>query len=156
MTVTTGEGVISIWTFAVGAGAGLGFATAASTALTELSAERSGIGSALLQALIKLGPAFGASILGSVLNSIYKSHVAFAGLPRSAAAAVKTSVFGGIAVAHQVGSAVLLASVRTAFVAGMNRSLQLVAGMAVVAIVLAIAFLPSHKRVAGNANSPRM
>jgi len=57
MTATSGDRFMALWTLVVGAGAGLGFATAASAALVELSAERSGVGSALLQAVIKLGPA---------------------------------------------------------------------------------------------------
>jgi len=81
MTTSTGDGYIAAYTFVVGAGAGLGLATAASAAMVQLSAERSGVGSALLQAIIKLGPAFGATILGSVLNSTYQSHVSVAGLP---------------------------------------------------------------------------
>jgi len=75
MTATSGDGFMSAWTVVVGAGAGLGFATAASAALVEVSADRSGVASALLQAVIKLGPAFGASILGSLLNSTYQAGV---------------------------------------------------------------------------------
>ena len=76
MTATSGDGFIAGWTFIVGLGGGVGFATAASAALVELSADRSGVGAALLQAVVKLGPAFGASFLGSVLNSTYQAQVA--------------------------------------------------------------------------------
>ena len=81
LTATSSDGFIAGWSFLVGAGAGLGFATSASAALVELSADRAGVGSALLQAVVKLGPAFGASILGSVLNSTYQGQVNVAGLP---------------------------------------------------------------------------
>jgi EmrB/QacA subfamily drug resistance transporter len=99
MTTTSGDAFIAAFTFVVGVGAGLGLATAASAAMVELSAERSGVGSAVVQAIVKLGPAFGATILGSVLNSTYQSQVSVAGLPAQAAAAVQQSVFGGLAVA---------------------------------------------------------
>jgi MFS transporter, DHA2 family, multidrug resistance protein len=144
MTLASGDAFIASWTFIVGAGAGLGFATSASAALIELSADRAGVGSALLQAVVKLGPAFGASFLGSVLNSTYQARVSVIGLPAAAAAAVKASVFGGLAMAQQVGSTTLLGSVRTAFVAGMDDALRVTAGVAAAAIVLALLFLPGR------------
>jgi MFS family permease len=144
MTVTSGDGLVAVWTFVVGAGSGLAFATAASTALVELPVERSGVASGLLQAIVKLGPAFSASILGSVLNSTYRSQVDLTGLPLSSAVAVKTSVFSGIAVAQQLGSPALLASARTAFVSGIDHSVQVAAGIAVVGLVLALIFLPQR------------
>lgn len=147
-TVASSDGFIAAWSFVAGAGAGLGFATSASAALVELSAERSGVGSALLQAVVKLGPAFGASILGSVLNAGYQSHVVVTGLPASAAAAVRASVFGGLAVAREIGSSPLLESIRTAFVAGMDDAVRVGAVAAVVAAALALAFLPSRRATA--------
>src|ERR1019366_1184658 len=148
LSATSGDGFIAAWTFVAGLGAGFVFATAASAAVVELSADRSGVGAALLQAVVKLGPAFGASFLGSVLNSTYQAQVAVSGLPASAAAAVKASVFGGLAVAQQTGSAELLASVKTAFVAGMDDAVRITAGVALVAIVLALLFLPARARAA--------
>src|SRR5487761_2435671 len=154
LTATSGDGFIAGWTFVVGMGGGVGFATAASAALVELSADRSGVGAALLQAVVKLGPAFGASFLGSILNSTYQAQVAVAGLPASAAATVKASVFGGLAVAQQVGSAALLDSVRTAFVAGMDDAVRVTAGVAVVGIVIALLFLPAGARAARLSEAP--
>jgi EmrB/QacA subfamily drug resistance transporter len=142
MTASSGDGYLALWIFVVGAGAGLGLATAASVAIVELSAERSGVGAALLQAVIKLGPAFGATILGSVLNSTYQARVSVTGLPADAAAAVHQSLFGGLAVAAQTGSAALLESVRTAFVAGMDDATRVGAMVAVAAAVVALAVLP--------------
>jgi hypothetical protein len=138
-----------------GAGAGLAFATAASAALVELSAERSGVGSALLQAIIKLGPAFGASILGSVLNATYQSQVQVTGLPPQAAAGVQGSVFSGLAVAQQLNSPELLTSIRTAFVAGMDDAVRVAALVAVAAVVLALGFLPARIRARGETAAPQ-
>ena len=58
---------VAAWTAVVGAGMGLAMATTASAALSELSQERAGIGSAVLQSLNKVGGPFGAAILGSVV-----------------------------------------------------------------------------------------
>jgi predicted MFS family arabinose efflux permease len=148
MTTTSGDSLIAAWSFITGAGAGLGFGTASSAALVEMDAERSGVASALLQTVIKLGPAFGASIMGSVLNSTYQARVAVAGLPASAAADVKASVFGGIGVAQQLRSPALLNSVQTSFVAGLDDALRLTAGVTVFAILLALLFLPARARAA--------
>ncbi|MDQ6789496.1 MAG: DHA2 family efflux MFS transporter permease subunit [Candidatus Dormibacteraeota bacterium] len=142
MTAATGDGFIAAWTFTVGVGAGISLSTAAAAALNQLSAQRSGVGSALMQTVTKLGPAFGAAILGSVLNSTYQAQLHLNGLPGPAADAVRRSVFAGLAVAHQLRSAALLDAVRTAFVAGMDSGLRVSAAIALAGAVLALAFLP--------------
>ena len=135
-------GFVAAWMAVLGAGLGLTFATASSVALSELSQERSGVGSAVLQALQKTGGPLGTAILGSVLSSAYQARLNLAGLPPAAATVVKESLFGGLAVAQQLGSAPLLASVRAAFVHGMDVSLVVAAGIAAAGIVLTVAFLP--------------
>jgi DHA2 family multidrug resistance protein-like MFS transporter len=155
MTPTSGDLFMAAWSFVVGAGAGLGFAGAMSAALVEIDPERSGVASALLQAIVKLGPAFGATILGSVLNSTYQSHVGVAGLPATAAETARASVFGAIAIARQANSPALLDSARTAFVAGMDDALRVAAAVAVVAIPLALLFLPSRVPAASPAEAPQ-
>jgi EmrB/QacA subfamily drug resistance transporter len=154
MTVSTGDGYIAAFTFVVGLGAGLGLATAASAAMVEISAERSGVGGALVQAVIKLGPAFGASILGSVLNSSYQSHVSVAGLPPATAAAVQQSVFKALAIAGQINSPALAASARAAFVTGMDDATRVAAAIALVAAVGALALLP--RRSGAKVDAPRV
>jgi MFS transporter, DHA2 family, multidrug resistance protein len=130
------------WMAVVGAGMGIALATASSAALTELSEERSGVGSAVLQAVNKVGGPFGTAILGSILTAGYLAHVRVSGLPRSAAVAVRASVFGGVAVAKRIDSSSLLASVRSAFVHGMDAALLVSAAIALGGAVLAVLFLP--------------
>ena len=148
-TANSGSGFAATWMALCGAGMGLALATAASGALVELSAERSGVGSAVLQAVNKLGGPFGAAILGSVLNSTYRGRLATTDLPASAAGALQQSVFAGVAAARQLGSATLLDAVRRAFVAGMDASLVVAAGFALAGLILALAFLPPRNGVAG-------
>ena len=119
MTAQSSDGYLSAWTFLVGIGAGMGLATAASIA-----------------------------ILGSVLNSTYQGRLHLGGLPADAAGAVEKSVFGGIAVARQLGSPQLLDSVRTAFVAGMDDASKVAGVVALAAAVLALAVLPRRAAVA--------
>lgn len=141
MTAGSGDPMIAGWTFAGGVGAGLALATAAASALGELSGDRSGVGAALIQSVTKLGPAFGATILGSVLNSTYQAHLQLAGLPGPTSAAIRRSVFAGIAVAEQLHSPALLRTVRAAFVAGMDAGLLVSAAAALAGALIALVFL---------------
>jgi EmrB/QacA subfamily drug resistance transporter len=135
-TIASGEGFNAAWTALVGAGMGVAMATATSAALGELPQERSGVGSAVLQALNKTAAPLGAAILGSVVSSAYAAH-----LP-AAAAAGRASVFAGVALARRAGDAALLHAVRAAFVVGMGHALAVAAAVAAAGLVLAIAFLP--------------
>ncbi len=140
--LTASGGFVAGWMALVGAGMGLAMATASSAALSELSQEQSGIGSAVLQAVNKTGGPFGTAVLGSVLSSAYLSHLALSGLPAPAAQAARQSVFLGVATAQQLHSSALLHSVRAAFVHGMDLSLLVSTGFAATGVVLAVLFLP--------------
>jgi MFS transporter, DHA2 family, multidrug resistance protein len=145
-TVTSGEGLAASWMAIAGVGTGLTMATAASIALDELSEERAGVGSGVLQALKNTGAPLGSAILGSTLASVYVSRLHLVGLPPAAAAAARQSIFGGLAVARAARSAGLVDSVKTAFVHGMDAALLVSIGFAVAGLVLALVFLPSHTR----------
>ncbi len=69
----------------------------------------------------------------------------------SAAAAAKSSVVAGVAVAHELGSAALLDSVWHAFVQGMDTMLWVCGGIALVSAILAALFLP--RRAGGEAEA---
>ena len=142
-TAASGEGFNAIWMAIAGVGTGMTMATAASTALGELSEERAGVGSGVVQAIKNTGAPFGSAILGSALTSAYVSHLDLVGLAPAAARAARQSVFGGVAVAHVLGSAPLLASVKAAFVHGMDTALIVSVGFSLVGSVLALLFLPS-------------
>src|SRR5664280_1807185 len=140
--VTSGEGLAAAWIAIAGAGVGFSLPKAMDAALGALSPERSGVGSALLQAVRMVGGAFGAAILGSIMNSAYHNALHLGSLPTSAAAAVRDSVFGGLAVAQKLGSAALAESVRSAFMHGIAVMLIACAGVALVGLVLTLAYLP--------------
>src|SRR5260221_2709359 len=99
------------------------------------------------------GPARGAAILGTVLNSAYQARLDVAGLPATVAGAARSGVSGGVEVARRLGSAPLLHSVETAFVHGMDVMLWCCAGIALAAAVLALAFLP--RRAGAPGESPQ-
>jgi EmrB/QacA subfamily drug resistance transporter len=143
-SVTSGTGYVAAWTVVVGLGMGFALATASAAALGALPAERAGVGSAVIQAVNKVGAPFAAAILGSVLNVTYRGQLHLTGLPGRIASAVRDSVFAGVATAQQLGSASLLGSVRAAFVDGMDVMLMVCAAIAAAGIVLALVFLPGR------------
>jgi EmrB/QacA subfamily drug resistance transporter len=144
-TANSGDGFIALWMAIIGLGLGITFATAASAALSQLSQERAGVGSAVMQALQKTGGPFGAAILGSVLSTAYVAQLHLTGPAAAAASTVKSGLFGGIAVAGKLQSAALLSMVRGAWVDGMDVSLLVGAGIAAVGVLLTLVFLPSVK-----------
>ncbi len=135
---------VLLWTAGAGAGVGLAMATSASAALSQLGAEQSGIGSAAMQALNKLGGPFGSAVMGSVLSAGYLGRLVLGGVPAAAVPAVRRSVFGGVAVAQHLHSPVLLDSVRRAFTHGMDAALVVSGAVAVVGAVLSWLFLPNR------------
>ena len=145
-TLSSGAGFVAAWMALAGVGTGLTMATAASAALAELSEERAGVGSGVLQALKNTGAPLGSAILGSVLVSVYVSRLHLAGMAPLAAHAVRQSVFGGVAVARLLHSPALLTSVRAAFVHGTDVALLVSVGFALLGLALSLAFLPAHAR----------
>jgi hypothetical protein len=133
---------VGAWMVVTGMGAGIAMATAMSAALVELSEEKSGVGSAVLQAVNKTGGPFGIAVLGSVLSAGYLGRLDLSGLSATAAAAARQSVFGGVAVAKELRSTALLRSVDAAFVHGMDMALLVSAFIAVLGAVLTVVFLP--------------
>ena len=139
----TGYAVIAAWVTVAGLGLGLSLPPAMNAALGALTVERSGVGSGLIQTLRQTGSAVGVAVLGAVLNAGYRDRLDVTGLPAEAAAAAQDSAAGGVAVAARVGSPELLASVRSAFVHGMDVSLLVAAAAAGLGILLAL-LLPSR------------
>jgi MFS transporter, DHA2 family, multidrug resistance protein len=139
------------WIAVVGFGMGIGFATAASAALKAVPSEKSGVASALIQAMQKVGAPLGSAIFGSVLVTVYQSNLVLTGVPAGLAAVVKQSVFAGVAVAQRLHSPALLESVRHSFVQGMDASLLFSTGIAALAMVAALIFLPGRERIATEA-----
>jgi DHA2 family multidrug resistance protein-like MFS transporter len=141
-TIGSGTGFAAAWFAVFGLGLGLAMPQTMNAALSALSAERSGAGSALISAMRQVGATIGVAVLGTVLGSVYRSHLVVTGLPDAAASAARSSVVAGIAIAEKTGSASLLDSVRHAFVTGMDTMLWVCAGIALVSAILAVLFLP--------------
>jgi DHA2 family multidrug resistance protein-like MFS transporter len=138
----TDYGWTAVWITAAGIGLGLTMPTAMTIVIGTLDAERGGAGNALVQAVRQVGSAIGVAVLGMVMNAGYRAAVDLDGLPPEAAGAVRDSAASGVAVAQRAGDPVLLASVRDAFVHGMDISLLAAGAVAAAGVVLALTVLP--------------
>ncbi len=141
-TVESGYGFVVVWIFVVGMGMGFALPATMDAAMSVLSAERSGAGSALIMAMRQVGATIGVAILGTILNTTYRAKLDVSRLPAGLASTARDSVSAGVAVARRLGSGDLLRSVQSAYVHGMDELLVVCAGVGVVGVVLALAFLP--------------
>ncbi|HEY2638509.1 MAG TPA: MFS transporter [Streptosporangiaceae bacterium] len=151
-SAASGSGFTSGWFAVTGLGLGLAMPTLLNVALSALSAERSGSGSALITAMRQVGATIGVAALGTVLSSVYASRLSQAGLPGPAVAAAKSSVGAGVAVAMKSRSAELLAAVHSAYAGGVDVMLWVCAAIAIAAAVLAALFVPRQASGAGAAD----
>jgi MFS transporter, DHA2 family, multidrug resistance protein len=144
----SGTGFAAAWLAAAGVGLGLAMPQTMNIALSALSAERSGSGSAVISAMRQVGATIGVAVLGTVLSTVYRDHLP--GFP----AAVKSSVVAGLAYARALrDTPSFFAAIRTAFVDGMDTMLWACGGIAVASAVLALIFLP--RRPDGITGAPR-
>jgi DHA2 family multidrug resistance protein-like MFS transporter len=147
-TLNSSTGYLLAWVALAGLGIGLVVPNAMAAALSDLSADRSGAGSALLTAMRQVGTTIGVAVLGTVISTSYASHLAgtAAGLSAPVAASVRSSVGAGVAAAQHIGSASLLGEIRTAFVNGMDLMLWICCGIAVgCALLAAVVLRPRPK-----------
>jgi MFS transporter, DHA2 family, multidrug resistance protein len=141
-TVDTGYALAATWLTVTGLGVGLVLPASMTAATSALSAERAGVGSAVLMTVRLVGGAFGAAVLGSLLSAGYRARVDVAGLPPSAAGAARDRLDGGAEVARRLHDTGLLRSARSAFVHGMDLTLVAGAGLMLAAALFAVLVLP--------------
>jgi EmrB/QacA subfamily drug resistance transporter len=142
LLITTGllvlsrlDGGSSYWLLLVGLlplGAGMGLAmTPATAAITDaLPAAKQGVGSAMNDLARELGGALGIAVLGSLLQSTYRSHLALDGVPAPLAEHARTS----LALAMRLGPTVAH-DAQAAFTDGMQIALVCAAGAVAMAAV---------------------
>ncbi len=138
------EAFIAMWFAIVGFGLGFVLPTTMNAALGAISAERSGVGSALIMALRFVGATIGVAVLGTILNDGYRGRLEQARLPAGAAHVARQGVVDGVALAEHVRSPALLDTVRSAFVHGLDLTLLACAGIGVAAVVIAVLALPAR------------
>jgi hypothetical protein len=115
--------------------------TTIDAALGTVSDDNSGLAAGVLSALRMIGGAFGAAILGALINSTYRDGLEQAVSPGMARSA-RESAIAGIDAASATHSAPLRDAVRHAFVNGMNLTLWVSAALMVAGGVLALVLRP--------------
>jgi DHA2 family multidrug resistance protein-like MFS transporter len=153
-TVASGYGFAVIWIAMLGGGLGLALPTAMDAAIGQLSAERSGVGSAVIAAVRTVGATLGVAVLGSVLSTAYSARLPLPRVPAAVADVIRSSVMAGVAVARKTGSPPLLGLARSAFVHGMDVLLWACGGIGLAGIVLALIFLPRRLAAADEHQPP--
>lgn len=144
-TVDSGYGFTALWLSITGFGFGFSVVPAMDGALGALPRDRAGSGSGLLMTLRQVGAAIGIALLGSLLAGIFRDRLDVTGLPARAADTAGDSVVAAHLVAEHAGpgnAARLAASADSAYVHGMSVVLLVCGVAALVAALLAAAFLP--------------
>jgi EmrB/QacA subfamily drug resistance transporter len=133
-------------------GSGMGLAmTPATNAITDaLPAAKQGVASAMNDLARELGAALGIAILGSIMQSVYRSHLALPGMPPAAVEQAKSSL--GVAM-HMGGQAA--AQAPSAFTDGMSTALLWGAGLvAVASLVVALLHIAKSGNASADAPAP--
>ncbi|MGC0400900.1 EmrB/QacA subfamily drug resistance transporter [Streptomyces sp. SAI-126] len=155
-TVDSGYGFVALWLSLTGFGFGVSLIPAMNGALSALPRDRAGSGSGLLMTMRQVGGAIGIALLGSLLAGVFRDRLDVTGLPAGAADTAGESVVAAHMVAQHTGSVELLASANSAYVHGMGVVLLVCGIAALVAALLAAAFLPGTPRPTETSTDPDM
>jgi EmrB/QacA subfamily drug resistance transporter len=129
-------------TLILGLGVGLAMSPSTAAITSSLPEEKQGVASSLNDTVREMGGAVGIALIGSVLNSAYRTNVegATAALPASVRDTVVEGIGGALAVAGHLGSRgdSLVEAARNAFVEGMVPALLLATAFAILAAVFTV------------------
>jgi MFS family permease len=149
VAATSGYPRLGLAMLLLGAGLGLASAPATESVMGSLPANRAGVGSAVNDTAREVGGALGVAIVGSVVASIYRRHLAGGlppGLPAEAAATAHDSLGAALQVSTQIGpsGSQLAGTARAAFVEAMSRASVVTAGIAALGALVAWRYLPAR------------
>jgi EmrB/QacA subfamily drug resistance transporter len=134
----------------VSIGMGLTMPPATESVMGSLPREKAGVGSAVNDTTRQVGGALGVAVIGSIVASVYASHIGDAapalGLSGAALDASKGSLGGALDTAGSMGAngGGLVDTARVAFVDALHAGLRLGAAVVAAAAVLAYMFLPAR------------
>ncbi len=138
LDVTSGYWLLLAGLLPLGAGMGLAMTPATTAIAGALPVAQQGVGSAMNDLARELGGALGIAVLGSVLQSTYRSQLHPVGLPEPIAERARSS----LALASQLDSTITRQA-QAAFTDGMQSAL-LYAAVAVAFAALAVTLLLYH------------
>jgi hypothetical protein len=143
-----GYGLVAATLALLGCGMGLTVAPATESIMGSLPLAKAGVGSAMNDTTRQVGGALGVAVLGSILASGYGAAIqpTLRGAPPQLAQAAGEGIGVAAAIAAQLGpqGQGLLEAARSAFVRGMGDAVQVGAGVAALAALLVLLFLPAR------------
>jgi len=157
-TVEIGDGYgrVAATLALLGIGMGLTVAPATESIMGSLPLAKAGVGSAMNDTTRQIGGALGVAVLGSILAASYAAAIqaALQGAPPPLAQTAGDSIGAATTIATQLGphGQGLLEAARSAFLDGMGDALQVGAGVATLAALLVLLFLPA--RAQGRTEEP--
>jgi EmrB/QacA subfamily drug resistance transporter len=149
-TVQLGDGYgrVAAMLALLGCGMGLTMAPATESIMGAVPLAKAGVGSAMNDTTRQVGGALGVAVLGSILASGYGAAIqpALRGAPPPIAQAAGDSIGAAATIAAQLGlhGQGLLEAARSAFIQGMGDAVQVGAGVAALAALLVLLFLPAR------------
>jgi predicted MFS family arabinose efflux permease len=147
LSVTTGYAIIGVSIVAMAFGMGNIMAPSTDAVMGAVPVAKAGVGSATNDVTRQVAGAIGVAVIGSVFNSAYQSNMepAVAQLPPEAAGAAGNSIGAALQVAAQLpgqaGEALAIAA-RQGFVDAMGVATWIPVGVAFLAALLVLRFLP--------------
>jgi EmrB/QacA subfamily drug resistance transporter len=148
--ITTGYGLVAASLAVLGTGMGFTMAPATESIMGSLPLAKAGVGSAMNDTTRMVGGALGVAVLGSILASSYGSAIepALRGAPPQIAQAAGDSIGAASTIAAQLGpqGQGLLDAARTAYIQGMGDAVLVGAGVAALAALLVLLFLPARAK----------
>jgi EmrB/QacA subfamily drug resistance transporter len=121
----------------IGAGVGLAMSPSTTAITSSLTEDKQGVASALNDTVREIGAAMGLALIGSVLNSQFRTNITDVAntYPPEIAARIKEGIGGALSSAAQLGpeGQPLVTAARNAYVDGMKPALLIAAGLAAAA-----------------------
>jgi EmrB/QacA subfamily drug resistance transporter len=152
-----GYGPVAATLALLGTGMGFTMAPATESIMGALPLAKAGVGSAMNDTTRQIGGALGVAVLGSILAAGYGAAIepALRDAPPQVAQTAGDSIGAAATIAIQLGphGQGLLEAARSAFVQGMGDAVQVGAGVAALAALLVLLFLPA--RATGTMNETR-
>jgi EmrB/QacA subfamily drug resistance transporter len=143
-----GYGPVAATLALLGIGMGLTVAPATESIMGSLPLAKAGVGSAMNDTTRQIGGALGVAVLGSILASGYDGAIqpTLRSAPPHLAQTAGDSIGAATTIAAQLGpqGQGLLEAARSAFIQGMGDAVQVGAGVAALAALLVLLFLPAR------------
>jgi Na+/melibiose symporter-like transporter len=147
--LTSGYGLVATGLALAGLGTGSAINAAMDSVMAAAGGDEAGAGASLNSTLRQLGGAVAVAVLGSILSASYARglHPALTALPASQAAAAGGSISQAAQLAAHLGGrsgSALQAAAGTAYLQGMSIVMLTCAGMAAVAAIASLRYLPGR------------